>query len=285
MRKSSFDIKGLGRNNVPTDEEFFGPSIMASSCYASYKTWTGDARNTYLQGTFERGADPRLFYMLAQAVKYLMREPQPWFRSMLAYHLPKIGVGNILNDRRLVYVQDRGEIAKYREYYNTFGCHTIRSTMLSDFALTIAGNWQKVSDEKVAVFISGNTPNAVFLELEKIFIDSSISVSSTWRHPDLGTAESSRWGASSPASSWIDLYAGVASSSWVCIVQSNWCRMINFLRLTSSRASCNFVDVGVVMLADGTARRKYCVVNSEWPTKPFSNVLQKHPKLSNLPVC
>ena len=120
---------------------------------------------------------------------------------------------------------------------------------------------------------------------ERFLNHSATLVASTWRHPSLSTEESSRWGASSPAASWIDLYAGVASSSWVCIVQSNWCRMINFLRLTSSRASCSFVDVGIVMIADESARRSYCVVNPQWPIKPFSNVIHKHPLLPNLPVC
>ena len=284
VRKSSFDIKGLGRNNVPSDEEFFGPEIVSGKCYKSFVAWTQDPRNTFLQGTFERGADPRLFFMLAQAVKYLMREPQPWFKAMLMHHLLKIGVQSAQTEQRLVYIQDRGEIAKYREYYNTFGCHTVRPQMLGDFALIIAQNWRRVS-EKPVVFISGNTPYGVFLELERFLNHSATLVASTWRHPSLSTEESSRWGASSPAASWIDLYAGVASSSWVCIVQSNWCRMINFLRLTSSRATCSFVDVGIVMIADESARRSYCVVNPQWPIKPFSNVIHKHPLLPNLPVC
>jgi hypothetical protein len=259
---------------------------MASKCFESYIEWTKNPRNVFLQGTFQRGADSRLFYMLAQTVKYLMREPQPWFRAMLDYHLPLVGIRRASSSRRLIYVQDRGEIAKYREYYNTFGCHTIDFRLLADFAMRISRNWRTTfAAVDVAIFISGNTPFSVLRELEVLLTQSNETVESTWRHPSQGGGESARWGASSPAASWIDLYAGVSSSGWVCIVQSNWCRMINFLRLTSSRASCAFVDVGIAMLGDAGARKKYCVVKREWPTKAFSNVLVKRTEVTEGSVC
>jgi len=85
--------------------------------------------------------------------------------------------------------------------------------------------------------------------------------------------ESSRWGAAAPMASWLDLYARVAANSWICVVQSNWCRLVNFLRMTGGKGACasSFVDLGMLMLVSPQLREKYCVVGKEWPTKPFSN--------------
>ena len=84
----------------------------------------------------------------------------------------------------MVYIQDRGEIAKYRDYFNTSGCHTIQSQMLGDFAVRIAKTWrQDDASTDVAIFISGNTPQAVFSQLDGFFNASGVLALGTWRHP------------------------------------------------------------------------------------------------------
>jgi hypothetical protein len=296
--KKSFDIDGLSRNDLPSDENFFGP-IQTSTCYAEYKKWIQRPANIYIQGTFERGADPRLFYMLAQATRYLMRAPQPWFRRMLHYHLPQVGISpHVLPTRQqssrrvvegsaasqhdaIIYIQERGEIAKFREYYNVFGCHNINNTVFVDYV----GRWchrveavggLDASRGACKVYISGNTPFKNYQQLAATFssMPGGIEVLSTWKHPSVAKGgETERWGASSPASSWIDMFAGVSSTNWICIVQSNWCRMINLLRLTSGRASCGFIDGGALMIASAIDRERYCIVGP-YPTKAFSNRLK-----------
>lgn len=300
--KHHFDIDGLSRNDVPSDEQFFGKELMQqSSCYAEYKDWIADPANTFIQGTFDRGADARLFFMLSQAMKYLMRAPQPWFRHMLRHHLPLVGIPSALvvsthsiseptapdedphkalPSTNLVYIQERGEIAKFREYYNVFGCHTLNQSIFVDYVRKFCDNYNKNVDDgrggsdhlKCRVYVSGNTPLKGYHTIRQTFeSDPHMVVLSTWKHPLIHAgAETERWGANFAASSWVDMFAGVSSSNWICIVQSNWCRVINFLRLTSGRARCGFVDAGALMISDGEEREKYCVVGP-YPTKAFSN--------------
>lgn len=295
--KSSFDIEGLSRNDIPSDELFFGP-IRKDVCYQAYQEWLKDAGNVYIQGTFQRGADPALFYMLSQAMKYLLRAPQPWFRNMLRHHFPLVGLPNVdqllpttavvarqplspEGPLALVYIQERGEPAKFREYYNTFGCHTIHGDMLVRYASRFCEEFASGgggAKERCRVYISGNTPFKNYLNFSAAFAKSEVvgGVLSTWKHPSIvkaNAAESERWGANTPASSWIDLFAGIASTNWICIVQSNWCRVINFMRLTSGRGSCGFVDGGSLMISSADERKKYCIVGP-WPTKAFSNRLK-----------
>ncbi|CUG06103.1 Hypothetical protein, putative, partial [Bodo saltans] len=295
--KKSFDIDGLSRNDLPSDELFFGP-IRNSVCYPKYKQWIADPANIYIQGTFERGADPRLFYMLAQAMRFLMRAPQPWFRQMLQHHLPMVGIpASVLPTaaantvvtssvyslkegdaaQAVIYVQERGEIAKFREYYNVFGCHNINQSVFLDYIAQWCGSSAAPTSSSTSprcnVYISGNTPFKNYQHLSTSLEKENIGVLSTWRHPSVakgGAAETERWGANSPASSWIDMFAGVSSTNWICIVQSNWCRVINLLRLTSGRASCGFIDGGALMIASSLDRDKYCIVGP-YPTKAFSN--------------
>lgn len=285
--KKSFDIDGLSRNDLPSDELFFGP-IQNSKCFPKYKKWINDPANIYIQGTFERGADPRLFYMLAQATRFLMRAPQPWFRRMLQHHLPKVGIPAAVmpataqgsdsvvrsNPSAVIYVQERGEIAKFREYYNVFGCHNINQSVFLDYTTEWCDPSHSPEDPvQCKVYISGNTPFKNFQTLAASAEARHIGVLSTWKHPSVAkgsASETERWGASSPASSWIDMFAGVSSTNWVCIVQSNWCRVINLLRLTSGRAHCGFIDGGALMIASALDREKYCIVGP-YPTKAFSN--------------
>jgi hypothetical protein len=274
IQKKTFDIAGLSRNDYPTLRAFLGGGA-AGRCEARIKAYVADPRNTYVMGTFARGADPLLGFMMAQVTRYLMRRPQPWFAAMLRHNLPRVLPPPA--DGHLLYMQDRGEPAKYREYYASIGCHTV--DVPRAFPALAAALCRAPDGETAAgscnVFVSGNTPRKVYDGLKRRLSRDGVRVFSTWEHPALqekkaGAAESSRWGAASPMSSWVDLYAGVLSSGWACIVQSNWCRVINFLRLTLGRARCPFVDLGVLMLADADARRRFCVVNSSWPSKPFS---------------
>jgi hypothetical protein len=287
--KKSFDIDGLSRNDLPSDELFFGP-IRNSKCYPKYKQWIEDPANIYIQGTFERAADPRLFYMLAQAMRFLMRAPQPWFRQMLQHHLPMVGISasvmptisklaTATDAKAVIYVQERGEIAKFREYYNVFGCHNINQSVFLDYITRWCSRRREnmggaLTSASCSVYISGNTPFKNYQLLAASIEKENIgTILSTWRHPSVvkgGAAETERWGANSPASSWIDMFAGVSSTNWICIVQSNWCRVINLLRLTSGRASCGFIDGGALMIASAADRDKYCVVGP-YPTKAFSN--------------
>jgi hypothetical protein len=280
--KTSFDISGLSRNDIPTDRQFFGDEIMSSACYHKYKDWARDPGNTFIQGTFSRGADPKLFYMLAQAMRYLMRSPQPWFRRMLLHHLPLVGFSPLVVSRgdataaeppateALVYVQERGEIAKFREYYNVFGCHNINSSMFLDYVENYVCRGR--DPKRCAVYISGNTPLRNYEKLKRQLEHNHHRVLSTWAHPMFAakTSETERWGASAPALSWVDLFAGAASTSWICVVQSNWCRVVNFLRLTGGRARCRFIDGGAIMVSSVEEREKYCIVGP-YPTKAFSN--------------
>lgn len=281
VSKKTFDIAGLSRNDIPTLEQFFGGAGRSSTarCVDEVTRWASDDSNLYLMGTFDKGADPVLFYMLAQVLRFLMRAPQPWFSAMLRHHLPLVGMAPS-SDGVVVYVQERGEVAKYREYYNAFGCHTVKQEIFSDFTTEVCRSLQKQSSANppsCSIYVSGNTPFRAFTQLQAAMEGAGgIGVRSTWLHPDMvkKRGETERWGASTAAASWVDLYAGVASTHWVCIVQSNWCRMINLLRLTADRAHCGFVDVGILMLASFEAREKYCIVREDWPTKPFSNRLK-----------
>ncbi|EKF33496.1 hypothetical protein MOQ_002640 [Trypanosoma cruzi marinkellei] len=284
IRKYSIDIPGLGRNTIPSDEAFFGPGHQRWACYSQYQKWVKNPANMAVYGTFEKGIDTRLSFMLAQVFTYITRAPQPWFQAMIQYHLSPLGlitpqmvrVDSNPRNRCIVYVQDRGEVAKMREYYNVFGCHTVGLSLYRDYVAAISTSSESTpSQNSCRVFVSGGTPRRSFLWLKKEFEDESYEVLSTWNLSTLKAgSESARWGASSPASSWVDLYAGVASTNWICVVQSNWCRMINFLRLTHGRVDCGFIDIGVLMLTSIEAREKYCVV-SDFPTKPFSNVIRR----------
>ncbi|RNF24703.1 uncharacterized protein Tco025E_02383 [Trypanosoma conorhini] len=282
IRKHSVDTPGLDRNTLLSNEVFFGPGHQGWACYAKYQEWLRDPANIAVFGTFERALDTRLSFMLAQVFTYLTRAPQPWFQAMIHYHLSHLGlvavdgirVATPPSTQCMVYVQDRGEAAKMREYYNVFGCHTVGLSLYRDYVLAISNFSGATSSQRVCrVFVSGGTPYQSFLWLKKEFENESYDVLSTWNISTLNAGfESKRWGASSPAASWVDLYAGVASTNWVCVVQSNWCRMIYFLRLTHGRAECGFVDIGALLLTSTEARGKYCVV-SNFPTKPFSNVI------------
>ncbi|RNF22813.1 hypothetical protein TcG_01941 [Trypanosoma cruzi] len=284
IRKYSVDIPGLDRNTIPSDEAFFGPGHQQWACFSRYQKWVKNPANMAVYGTFEKGIDARLSFMLAQVFTYLTRAPQPWFQAMIEYHLSPLGliaphmvrVDSTPRNRCIVYVQDRGEVAKMREYYNVFGCHTVGLSIYRDYVAAISTSSESApSQNSCRVFVSGGTPRQSFLWLKKEFEDDSYEVLSTWNLSTLKAgSESTRWGASSPASSWVDLYAGVASTNWICAVQSNWCRMINFLRLTHGRVDCGFIDIGVLMLTSVEAREKYCVV-SDFPTKPFSNVIRR----------
>jgi hypothetical protein len=291
IRKGSFDISGIGRNDLPSLERFFGvQNLTELSCMPRLRSWLRDPSNRYLMGTFAKGTDPLLTYMMAQVTRYLLRSPQPWFREGLLHHLQLIGFsGTHFSETSVVaYVQERGEIAKYREYYNTFGCHTIDSSLLSSVAVELCRLEKKSG---CSMYVSGNTPLAVLPLLKEKYKAAlpQAAFRSTWLHPHLlnsteaalaqyqnrqpikaATGESTRWGATSPVASWVDLYAGIGSTAWVCAVQSNWCRIINFMRLTAGRASCPFIDIGMLMIAS-PRHRQFCVVNRTWPTKPFGN--------------
>lgn len=290
IRKKTFDAKGLGRNDVLTDEEFFGAEFMKSppACYAKYQEWIRDDSNINIQGTFSKGSDRRLFFMLSQATKYLMRYQQPWFSHMLSLKLAQVGV---LQDMQktpptpehlppTIYVQERGEIAKFREYFNTFGCHNIATSIHIDLIRhrCIGG---KATNIGCTVFVSGNTPKENYNLITNSLTNessssASISIRSTWALLATASKGTERWGASGLSASWVDMYAALTASSWICIVQSNWCRVINFLRLTTGRAGCPFVDAGALMIASVSLRQRYCLIKSEWPTKAFSNVVKKN---------
>lgn len=338
IRKKSFDIPGLARHDIPTPEQFFGGYEVGTRgrCYTAVKRWLRDPANTYVMGTFEKGADPLLFMMMAQVTRYLMRAPQPWFRAMLDSHFASVRLLSVVGrattqltqpaplseteaakgtakrkapmvtgaasttspfgvkSAMVVYVQERGEIAKYREYYNAFGCHTVDNSLFVRYVTTICNaTAATIRNARGSInadhqglpcggaaanhgacgclaYISGNTPVKGYEYVKDELERAGVGVLSTWQHPRLSSSqESQRWGASAAFASWVDLYAGVAATGWVCTVQSNWCRVINFLRLTSGRAQCPFVDVGALMISSGDARAKYCVVKNGWPTKPF----------------
>jgi hypothetical protein len=272
VRKKAFDISGLSRNDAPTLEDFFG-STHAAKCAPLVRRWAESShQSVYLMGTFAKGADPILGYMMAQVTRYLMRQPQPWFGQVLRHHI-KVIFRDADELSTAVYVQDRGEIAKYREYYNAFGCHTFDAAVFVDIPA-----WLRAGHESPVLYVSGNTPKQLHDKLTAA-VPASWRVRSVWTHPAMAakTSETARWGASLPFSSWVDMYVGVGSGAWVCAVQSNWCRVINFLRMTAEAtvsrprvAECPFIDLGLLMLANTTARRRYCVVGPDWPTKPFS---------------
>merc|ERR1712131_198087 len=85
----------------------------------------------------------------------------------------------------------------------------------------------------VIVYVSGNTPRDIYIKLKQTLEGDTIGVSviSIWGSPLVGGPSSARWGAGHPAASWVDLWigAGGAAGAWACIVQSNWCRVIDFL--------------------------------------------------------
>ncbi|KEG13141.1 hypothetical protein DQ04_01191090 [Trypanosoma grayi] len=285
IRKDSVDTRGLGRERVPSDEAFFGPGHQQWACYPEYLNWVKDPVNMVVQGSFGNGADARLNYMLAQAFMYITRAPQPWFQAMLQHHLEPLTLITPPGTRKdtthtstscTIYVQDRGEIGKMREYYNVFGCHTVGLSLYRDYVRAISTSTYSASAQtNCRVFISGGTPLQSYMWLKKQLESESHHVMSTWNLTTLAAgAESVRWGASSPAASWVDMYAGVASTNWVCMIQSNWCRTINFLRMTHGRMACGFVDIGALLLTSVEVREKYCVV-SNFPTKPFSNLVKK----------
>ena len=277
IMKGGYDIPGIGRDDYPSLRAF-GDSVLSRTCAAAINEWVGDASNTVLMGTFRGGADPMLVFMLAQAVRYLMRAPQPWFRAMLMHHLPQVGFSTTGWGRRgsatdsvdrplfpVVYVQDRGEVAKYREYYNVFGCHKVRLSTFASIAVSLCRPFPSCT-----MYVSGNTPHEGLQLLEEYASGRNLTVLSTWYHTSFRGASTARWGAASPAATWVDLYAGVASTAGACIVQSNWCRLIHLLRLTTARRTCPFVDVGLAVLVLPREREEGCVVNNSWPTKPFS---------------
>eukprot|EP00758_Cryptobia_borreli_P012342 Tbor_TRINITY_DN5736_c0_g2::TRINITY_DN5736_c0_g2_i1::g.20947::m.20947 len=281
IRKKTFDAPGIGRNDVPTDEEFFGTEFVKRNpkCYQRYKQWTNDPANVFISGTFSKGADRRLFFMLSQSLRFLMRYHQPWFAAMLEERIGATGFNHAtrkISEKKStnvgtsprIYIQERGEIAKFREYYNTFGCHNIKTTLYSDIV-----RQRCTTAHPCEVFISGNTPKDNYnkLRIALLGIPGVVSTKSTWTLVDESSTGSSRWGASGLAASWVDLFAAVTATHWICIVQSNWCRVINMLRLTRSRALCPFLDAGVLMLTSKRLKDDYCIVNSSWPTKPFSN--------------
>ena len=348
--KRHFDVPGLSRDDAPTLRDFLGEALIAAHprCVRRIEAWVGGGKGTAaaeamsarVMGSFGGGGDPLLYFMLAQATRFLMRGAQPWFAAMLAAHaegvLPPTHRPRLLppspsshagvddsdgatgsdatrgtTTRRLppvddstllVYVQDRGEVAKYREYYNTLACHTFNATAgFPAIARAIRRHRRGGNDDHgrrrgdglrraaaVAVYVSGNTPRPTFDALAAALAADGVPVFSTWRSPLLrpgraaaaapkdGAGDTARWGAAHPAAAWLDLWvgAGGAAGGWACIVQSNWCRVIDFLRLTSARRGppCPFVDIGVLLLADPPSRRAFCVARpGEWPTKPFSN--------------
>eukprot|EP00760_Papus_ankaliazontas_P039210 PhM_4_TR9514/c0_g1_i1/m.60960 len=281
IRKKALDIPGLGRNDLPSVATFFGNEKCTEM--DELEQWLRNPENNYLMGTFAKGSDPYLTWLMAQVMRYLVRMPHPWFSEMLHQNLAQVGYPQewtkpLRHDARddngpgssegVVFVQLRGEIAKYREYYNVFGCHDVHIDAYVSVSHEVAPN--------AAMFISGNTPHHRYDYLVRNA--KAPAVFSTWNHTSMrvasgGAKETLRWGADSLMASWLDFFAGVAASGWVCIVQSNWCRMINFLRMTAGRAQCPFVDLGVLMVADASARRQYCIVKPEWPKKPFGGFI------------
>ncbi|ORC93524.1 uncharacterized protein TM35_000014010 [Trypanosoma theileri] len=284
IRKKTFEMPDLNRDSIPTDEAFFGPGYQEWSCYPEYLNWINNPANMVVQGTFKSGIDTRLYFMLAQVFMYLTRAPQPWFQQMIYHHLSPLGILSTheneimrkINNQCTIYIQDRGEEGKMREYYNVFGCHTVGLSLYRDYVRTISTSTELNSSKiPCSVFVSGGTPLQSFLWLKKQLEEYSYPVMSTWNLSTLSAgAESVRWGASSPAASWVDMYAGVASTNWVCMVQSNWCRVIDFLRMTHGRKNCGFIDIGILLLTSVEFRKKYCVIG-DFPTKPFSNVIRK----------
>ena len=299
IQKKNFDIPGLGRSDIPTLEQFFGVSGGSASageraavnrCISMVKTWVQSPQASRITGTFKKGADPLLYYMMAQTTRFLMRGVQPWFSMMLLHHvkdvLPSLNIHHVNSTtkyhdegQRLIYVQDRGELAKYREYYASLGCHTfdvvrgiptVVSSLLRSFRI-------RDPSAEVVVYVSGNTPPDVFTKLKGALGDTKVL--SIWDSPLGGKTSSTRWGATHPAASWVDLWigAGGAAVGWACIAQSNWCRVIDFLRLTQTGRGpgCPFVDLGLLLLAHQDIRREYCVVRKEWPMKPFSGAGDK----------
>eukprot|EP01060_Flectonema_neradi_P009607 TRINITY_DN16846_c0_g1_i1.p1 TRINITY_DN16846_c0_g1~~TRINITY_DN16846_c0_g1_i1.p1 ORF type:complete len:577 (+),score=87.84 TRINITY_DN16846_c0_g1_i1:49-1731(+) len=268
VRKKDTDQKGVSRSDLPELS-----TILDAKCVDIVNKWSKQPENTYLMGTFKKGSDPLLTWWMAQAIRYLVRTPQPWFSDAISSNLA--GQGFPWKDG-LVFQQLRGEIAKFREYYNTFGCHDVHITAYQKWTNTIYNNQHGKSDQPTSIYISGNTPHDSFLSLVSMQ-RADHQIYSTWNHSAAAvSSESKRWGANTLVVSWVDFWAGVASSGWVCIIQSNWCRMINFLRLTAGRANCPFIDLGVTMLSDPDERQQYCIVKDEWPKKPFSSVIQKH---------
>eukprot|EP01062_Namystynia_karyoxenos_P006390 TRINITY_DN12237_c0_g1_i1.p1 TRINITY_DN12237_c0_g1~~TRINITY_DN12237_c0_g1_i1.p1 ORF type:complete len:626 (+),score=154.08 TRINITY_DN12237_c0_g1_i1:86-1879(+) len=270
VRKKQFDVPGAGRNDLPPLSALVGGS---ADCERRVRSWVDDPANAYLMGTFARGADPLLVWAMAQALRYLLRGPQPWFSAAITANLGSLGYPQRWAAAgAVVFEQLRGEIAKFREYYNAFGCHDVTLAAYVNTSSAVLGRCK----QGAVAYVSGNTPLRRYKQLRAAHEARGHSVWSTWEHPSASaSAETARWGADSLLVSWVDFWAGVASTGWVCIVQSNWCRMINFLRLTAGRAECPFFDLGMRMLALPEDRRAYCIVRREWPKKPFSTVLRK----------
>ena len=265
VHKKDADQKYFSRSDLPNLS-----TILSDTCEKEVLSWAENPANVYVMGTFQKGTDPMLTWWMAQALRYLLRSPQPWFHKAVSDNTASMGFPF---ENGLVFQQLRGEVAKFREYYNVFGCHDVKMESYVEWTQLLQ---EREQDRKI--YVSGNTPRAAYEGLvEKQKGLEGVSVLSTWTHPAANVGkESSRWGASSLVVSWTDFWVGVASSGWVCIVQSNWCRMINLLRLTAGRADCPFIDLGLTMMASPSLRKEACIVNPAWPVKPFSSVLEKH---------
>ena len=359
-----------------------------------------------LMGTFAAGGDPTLVYLLAGATTYLLRGVQPWLRDMLVEKLTTVITRPLAARQRslqaaaddvaatavgqetlvagpsssavpmlLVYLQGRGEIAKYREYYNAFGCHRVSRTAFEPIVsrLCVAhasmGRTSPMlampmsrggSALPCAAYISGNTPyedydwlrssltsdnvtrsiaaqrdcsvrgsqhhhdasspslsppsTAVIHRAARILIlsvrqlseptgaaDGNAAAGSPKKKQTAAVGESDRWGDASASGGWVDLYAGVVANAWACVVQSNWCRIIHFLRLGFGKGDAPLADLGLLMLMGENTRAQrrvshnkagekggarqvddeipasaltrwrdaFCEVNSSWPTKRF----------------
>ena len=302
QQQSSPDASGRRRRNRLSADQ------VRSKCVPLARAWAADDANRALMGTFREGASPLLAYQLAQVTAYLMRAVQPWFRQVIASHLRTImlrpGGGvrdrdhksppqqqrlvSVRDTRAVVFVHDRGELAKYREYYNSFGCHKLSQAAYRREAVEhlCGGDGGAADAGTCVVFVSGNMPRAEFTTFERDIVAAhgpAVVVTSTWNlvasaaannnsnREGRGASETDRWGAAHPAASWLDLFAGMHATGWACVVQSNWCRVIDFLRMTLvARAACPFVDMGIAALADASLRLpENCIVRSEWPKKPY----------------
>ena len=274
------------RTELPTLSEFLGPTL-ARECGPRIERWaaTSQARSYYF-AVHRRAPEPIAHFMHAQASRFLLRGVQPWVSAFLREHLPlvlprstlppSIGRARAPNTSwtprmPIIYVNDRG-LDKNREYYNHFKCHGVRAGAYEHAVPRICAQLTGSNRPECVIYISGSTSREYFERLTAFFQERGFVVASLWLHPAMAKGFASRqWGVQIPGGSWIDLaIGGFFARGWVGIAQSNWIRMVEYLRATEPQgARCPFVDMGFAMLSEERVRQQHCFTLANQSTEQY----------------